>query len=139
MFLLPSCPEANYCSSGMECLPLLLKRLIDIVYVTTCKTLTGCPAAGHGPFQLPVTGSSLLVGRSSHFGHPFVCMHGLWLYCCSVISPIHRCCCCCRDLQTALVLREAIGGSRFSMLSTSSKRYYTPVSCIDARILCASF
>lgn len=56
--------------------------------------------------------------------------------CCAVISQSrqrrrrrrHRSC----DLQTALVPHEVMGGNRFSMLSSSSKRYYTPATCSGA-------
>jgi len=119
------------CGSSIERLPLLLTRLIDIMYVTTSKTRQWswpCPTASHrGVFA----SRTLLSFRSSVRLYAWPVAE-----CFVVISPRRQRCWCCRDMQTALVLHEVMGGNRFSMLSSNTKRYFTLVSCSRAGFMC---
>ena len=106
---------------------------------TDLVLLVGCPVSGHGSVQLPVTGPSLPDSlRSVLSFRSFVRLYA-WpvAECCAVISPSHQRRCRCRDLQTSLVPHKVMGGNRFSMLSSSTERYYTRVSCSHAAFMSA--
>jgi len=127
-----------YCGSSIERPPLLLKRLIDRAYLTSSKAYTRFSYSDHWDRLGPTDSHKHLRQPANQRVLSFRSSVRLYAWpvaeCCAVISPSHRR--CCRDLQTALVLHEVMGWNRFSMLSSGTKRYYTPVSCRRAGFMC---